>query len=110
MRSRYAAYAVGAVAHIIHTTHAASPHFEPDTKRWDGQIRTFCQAMNFTHLTIHSSSQTETEGHVHFTAGLVAGNEDRSFTERSLFYKVNGRWLYHSAVNPEKPSLISEQA
>ena len=103
MRSRYAAYAVRNAAYIIATTHPSSPHKDPLLDRWTKQICTFCDNTDFTHLTIHSSSQTETVGHVHFTAGLVAENEDRSFTERSLFYKVDGRWLYHSAVNPEEP-------
>ena len=108
MRSRYAAYAVGAVDHIIHTTHAASPHFDSDTNRWNEQIRTFCQAMDFTQLTIHSSNQTDTEGQVHFTAGLIAGNEDHSFSERSVFYKVNDSWMYHSAMGPQEDPVTSE--
>ncbi len=99
MRSRYAAYSVGAVAHIMGTTHPTSPHFDLDTKRWDEQIRSFCQAMDFAALTIHSSDQTGSDGHVHFTAGLLAGEDDHSFSERSVFHKVNGVWLYHSAMD-----------
>jgi SEC-C motif-containing protein len=107
MRSRYAAYSVGAVAHIMGTTHPTSPHFDLDAKRWDEQLRTFCQAMDFAHLTIHSSEQTESVGQVYFTAGLLAGEDDQSFSERSVFYKVNGVWLYHSAIDLE---ATSEQA
>jgi SEC-C motif-containing protein len=103
MRSRYAAYAVRNAEYIIGTTHSSSPHKDPWHERWAEQICNFCDNMDFPHLTIHSSSQTETEGHVHFTAGLIAGSEDRSFTERSVFYKVNGRWLYHSGVSLENP-------
>jgi SEC-C motif-containing protein len=98
MRSRYAAYSVGAVTHIMGTTHPTSPHFDPDTKRWTEQIRAFCQAMDFAALTVHSSEQTGSEGQVHFTAGLLDGEDDHSFSERSVFHRVNGLWLYHSGI------------
>lgn len=99
MRSRYTAYATGAVHHIIRTTHPSSPHFELDQSAWHTSVSRFCSTTQFEGLTVHSHSAKGDRGEVHFTATLVQSGTHTLMEERSLFLKQNGRWLYHSALS-----------
>ncbi len=96
MRSRYTAYATGAIRHIQRTTHPEGPHFDADTHRWHRQIEAFCTETEFTGLTIHLSEANGDRGSVHFTASLVQNGEAVPLEEHSDFYRIDGRWLYHS--------------
>ena len=96
MRSRYSAYAIGAVGHIIATTHPTSPHQVTDMARWRAEISAFCESTDFVSLTIHGTDASQREGWVHFTAELSVGGAPREMTERSMFYRVGARWMYHS--------------
>ena len=96
MRSRYTAYATGAGRHIQRTTHPEGPHFDSDTLRWHRQIETFCTETEFTGLTIHLSEPNGDRGSVHFTASLIHNGEAIPLEEHSDFYRIDGRWLYHS--------------
>ena len=99
MRSRYAAYALGHVSHIMNTTHPDGPHHQDARGPWHDQIQAFCEAVSFVGLTIHGSDHNDARGWVEFTAHLTQATEDASFTEHSLFLRDRGRWLYHSAVS-----------
>ena len=102
MRSRFAAYSVGAIAHIMTTTHPQSPHFRSNRGVWEAELRAFCQAMSFDGLQIHAHGMEGSEGFVDFTAQLSQDGQDRSFRERSRFMKVEGRWLYFSGSSPDR--------
>jgi len=97
MRSRYTAYAFGAVEHIIDTTHPDSPHFREDTQAWRVELEHFCETMAFNGLSILDTQSDQNGAEVHFRVHLSAQGEDHSFSERSLFHQVNKCWLYHSA-------------
>lgn len=97
MRSRYTAYAVGAVQHILNTTDPEGPHFQPNSRQWFDEVRAFSSAMSFEGLVIHESHEDGNEGSVSFSATLSQNGHDRSFSENSRFVQRNGRWLYHSA-------------
>ncbi len=97
MRSRYTAYAVGQVAYLMQTTHPAGPHYQPDLSRWQTELERFCRSTRFAGLTILSTEAGDPDtGWVTFTATLFQGQQDASFTERSLFKRVDGKWLYLS--------------
>ena len=97
MRSRYTAYAINNVAYIINTTHPQSPLYQANTAKWAVELGQFCASTRFERLTVQSTSSDSTEtGWVTFTATLFQGTRDVSFTERSLFRKQNGKWLYVS--------------
>ncbi len=96
MRSRYTAYAMGRVDHIISTTHPDSPHFEVDRAAWEASIRRFCNSTRFLRLRILEHSMDEDTGQVTFCASLEQGGRNASFTERSRFERVDGCWLYRS--------------
>jgi len=81
MRSRYSAYALGLVDYILLTQTLSTAR---------EQLSAFCKKTEFRGLEILS---VESE-HVTFRATLFQGDIDVSFTERSLFKKRGGRWLY----------------
>jgi SEC-C motif-containing protein len=87
MRSRFAAYALGKVGYIIQTERLA----EPSSRE---SLRRFCEQTEFVGLQILD----ETEETVTFRATLLQNGRDASFTERSLFVKERGRWLYVGAL------------
>ncbi len=94
MRSRYCAYARGLVEYIMATTHPDGPHQEDDPGAWADGIRAFTSNHRFVGLTILDHEESGDEGWVSFRAGLELAGEDASFSERSRFLRVEGRWFY----------------
>ena len=94
MRSRYAAYAMGQVDHILRTTHPLGPQFQSNDSAWRREVEYFCQVHRFVSLEVHDHSVQGTVGRVHFTAQLQHGENRVILEERSLFYRVHDRWLY----------------
>ena len=97
MRSRYTAYATGAVSHILRTTHAGGPQHQADAAQWRQSVAQFCDTYVFSDLCIHSHSEEGATGYVHFTASLVLGGELSLLEEHSVFHKVGEQWLYWGA-------------
>ncbi len=98
MRSRYSAYALCLPEYIIQTTDPGGPQFKPDLKQWTKEIAESCLKTEFKKLDI---LQFEEKGHtatVTFTAHLAQGYKDVSFTENSLFVKINGKWFYSAPL------------
>lgn len=104
MRSRYVAYALGAVSHIMATTATDSPHYRPDTSAWREELLVWCQQVQFRGLSVLASSQEEEVGFVRFFASLHTDGRDVSFGENSRFVRRDGRWLYVS------DAALSEEA
>jgi SEC-C motif domain protein len=104
MRSRYSAYALGLPAYIISTTHPANPQFCHDIAQWTQEISEFCFHTEFEKLEILDVQENDNFGTVTFVAHLTQNKKDVSFTERSLFEKIKGKWLYKSAQITEKHS------
>jgi SEC-C motif-containing protein len=96
MRSRYAAYALGLSDYIIQTTHPVSPHFCHDLTKWAKQISEFSSHTEFRGLEILQFQESNSSATVTFFAHLFQNKKDVSFTEKSHFEKVEGKWLYHS--------------
>lgn len=94
MRSRYVAYAVGDVGHVMRTTHPEGPHWEPDARAWAEELRRYCAAVRFEGLTVRSATTDGDTGAVTFFARLTANGRDLSFGEASRFARVDGKWLY----------------
>ena len=77
---------------------AFAEDYDPDLK-WatpmtDGNQ--FCDATTFVSLSVLDTTDGADGSFVTFTASLTQAGKDAGFTERSKFYKVDGRWLYHS--------------
>lgn len=97
MRSRFAAYALGRADHIVATTDPEGPMWQADEAGWHEQIAHFSETTRFLGLALLETPEPEgDEGSVTFRATLEQGGQDNSFTERSRFRRVDGRWLYHS--------------
>jgi SEC-C motif-containing protein len=94
MRSRFAAYAVGEAEYIVATTDPDGPQFQQDRERWLEDLRGFCASTSFDGLEVFAAEGTW----VSFRATLSQDARDVSFSERSTFRRVEGRWLYHSGV------------
>lgn len=89
MRSRYSAYAIKDIDYILDTTHPDHPDF-PKKER----IEKFCEKTQFDGLEILSSEEEDELAYVTFYARLSQDGQDLSFTEKSIFAKKDGRWLY----------------
>jgi peptide deformylase len=109
MRSRYAAYALSLADYIIHTTHPASPQFCSDPIEWARQISEFSSQTEFKELEILGFQERGSFATVTFVAHLLQNKKDVSFTERSYFEKVQGKWLYlRGQLAPgREPRLVS---
>lgn len=87
MRSRYSAYAVGAVDHLFRTWHPRTRPAEvsPD----EGLVWTALEV-----LDVHESDQGETNGVVEFRAYWTWQGQAGVLHERSRFENRAGRWVY----------------
>jgi SEC-C motif-containing protein len=107
MRSRFSAYAIRLVDYIIDTTHpenASKPH---NLRAWKKDLLGFAQNTRFEDLKILDFVHGDNDATVTFHATLKQGSKDASFTEKSIFYKVDGKWLYHSGTFPPGSAAIS---
>ena len=97
MRSRYSAYAMHHADYLIATTHPANPHYSDNLFNWKRAIlKSFSKDAVFKQLDIHDFQEKGVMATVTFTAHIVEGSLDRTFTEKSLFQKVKNQWYYLS--------------
>lgn len=109
MRSRYSAYALCLPEYIISTTHPASPQFQSEKNQWVQKISNFCLQTEFKNLEILNFQEKDQFATVTFIAHLSQNNKDLSFTEKSYFEKLKGKWLYRSGqlFEGHTPNLIT---
>jgi SEC-C motif domain protein len=101
MRSRFSAYAVGAVDYIVATTDPEGPQHQTDREAWAEEIREFSARTRFEKLEIRDVALLDPDhGEVLFFAKLTRSGQDVSFCERSSFVRRADRWLYVSGVVP----------
>ena len=99
MRSRYTAYALGRVDHILATTLPGSPAWN-EAPDWAEQVKAWCASTRFVGLRVlDAPSPTGDRGVVAFAATLWQSGEQTVLRERSAFHRVGGAWLYHSGVS-----------
>jgi len=110
MRSRFAAYALNLADYIITTTHPASPHYQTNKFGWKRGIAQFARSSQFERLEILDFKENGSTAMVVFVAYIKQEGRDASFSERSTFEKVKGRWLYRDGVTSEgvDHSLVKE--
>ncbi|MFY7842834.1 MAG: YchJ family protein [Rhabdochlamydiaceae bacterium] len=94
MRSRFSAYALCLPDYIILTTHPNNLEFDKNIKEWTKKISYFSLNTLFRGLKILEVKTNERFATVLFFAHLMQGEKDISFTEKSYFEKIDGRWLY----------------
>ena len=92
MRSRYTAYARGAIDHVV-ATHDPATAGDIDreaTLRWSKEAE-------WTGLAIaakENGGEGDDDGMVEFIARYRAGGHDLTHHERSRFRRIDGRWFY----------------
>lgn len=101
MRSRYCAYVRKNVDYIVKTTHPANHNKTTGGPKWKQEIAQFANETQFAGLKIVEFQDGNKSATVTFTAFLFQSGRDISFTEKSLFEKVNGAWLYKSGERLE---------
>ena len=87
MRSRYAAYAVGDLGHLVRTWH---PRTRPEPLTLD-------PAQAWTGLTVLDAvggGPGDDSGEVEFEAAFRSAGTDGRLRERSRFERRRGRWVY----------------
>jgi len=106
MRSRYSAYAAGAIDYLGDTLH---PDYKADwdrdaTERWASQSE-------WTGLEIHGTEgggENDDEGFVEFAASFKEKGEPKVHVERSRFLKHEGRWYYADGLTPKPATQRNE--
>lgn len=90
MRSRYTAFAVGDVEHLLASWHPAS---RPRSLSLDPEVR-------WTGLTVLATSGGfgGTTATVEFEARYDDGGQPGALHENSRFVREDGRWLYVAAI------------
>ena len=94
MKSRYSAYAMNNPDYIILTTPPASPKYLQKKFSWKRSISQFSRRFSFNQLEILDFNENNNGATVTFTAHLSEKDHDATFTEKSYFEKVKGRWFY----------------
>jgi SEC-C motif-containing protein len=101
MRSRYSAYSINLPDYLMATTHPKNEQYMEDAAAWKHSIQQFTKNTLFKSLEILNASEDGATATVTFRAGLMQGLKDISFTEKSSFEKIDGRWLYLDGVKDE---------
>ena len=106
MRSRYSAFAKGKVGYLVKTTHPNGSSYQRNTVQWRKNLKAHCKNTQFVGLKILAkTNDSPTTATVTFHASMLRDGQDVSFTEKSQFEKVKGRWLYLDAsdLQPTTP-------
>jgi SEC-C motif domain protein len=96
MRSRYSAYALDIPEYIMATTHPKGEHWCEDAIAWRMSISEFSRVSSFHRLEVCDFSEKDKTATVTFTAYITQHGQDVTFTEKSYFEEIEGKWLYHS--------------
>ncbi len=100
MRSRYTAYATGAVDYVV-ATH--DPQKQEDVD--ENAAREWSRSATWNGLEVHTSSADGDAGTVEFTANYTLRGQKLRHRERAVFKKVEGRWLYHDGEMVKPPPM-----
>lgn len=98
MRSRYSAYALNNADYILATTHPDHPDFALPAAVKKEQIQAFSKNTQFKGLKILEHVAAQPYSTVTFQAILVQKGRDATYTEKSEFAQIDGRWLYRRAL------------
>lgn len=94
MKARYSAYAVGNLNFILSTTHPKHVDTKKELALRRKEIEHFSRTTVFKRLEIVNEEPGELVSYVTFSVFLEQEGKPLSFTEKSTFEKVEGKWLY----------------
>lgn len=109
MRSRFSAYALNLPEYIIETTHPGSPGYLEDKAKWCEEIAAFSSETTFEGLEILGSQEKEHLAMITFVAHLKQNGKDATFTEKSYFERLRGKWHYRAGqlMDGHAPNLVT---
>lgn len=92
MRSRYTAYVLADINYLMQSHHSSTRPIneKKEIEEWMTQITW----RGLEILQTEKGTATNTEGMVNFNAYFIENNEKAVITERSVFVKENGHWVY----------------
>ena len=96
MKSRFTAFAVGNSDYIIDTTHKDNVEYSDDMEALKGAIDNVIASTSYKKLKVLDFIDGIDEAFVTFFIEADQQGLDVSFTERSKFKRVDGKWLYLS--------------
>ena len=102
MRSRYSAYVLNKSDYIVETTHPANSQYSKNLFEWKRSISQFSLMTTFHQLEILDFTENDTFATVTFVAHVSQDGKDATFTEKSLFEKINHLWLYREGCAIDK--------
>ncbi len=105
MRSRYSAFATGAIDHVLAT-------MAPKLRRQqdEGALRTWAETSQWCGLeiiTVEDGGEDDQQGSVEFMARYRNKDHDELHHERAVFRRHGGHWLYEDGqeISHKKPVL-----
>ena len=107
MRSRYSAYVLGNIEHIVRS-HLPAKGEEVDLEA----VTRFSKESDWQGLTIVSTERggpEDTDGTVEFIARYKAGGKDHAHHERAIFRKVEDRWMFIDGKEVKPPPVRREE-
>ncbi|MGC2855745.1 YchJ family protein [Novispirillum sp. DQ9] len=106
MRSRYSAFATGAVSYLHETLSAeAREDYDP------AHVEDWARGSEWLGLDIRATEDgaaTDEDGWVEFVARFRFEGEDRAHHESSYFIKRDGQWLYHAGNLGPRPRRVQK--
>jgi SEC-C motif domain protein len=105
MRSRYTAYVIGAIEHVV-ATHEPSTRHEIDEKG----AREWSKSADWQGLEVHEvvGGADDEEGQVEFTARYAMQGRAVAHRERATFKKIGGTWFYVDGDMVKPPPVVRE--
>ena len=94
MRSRYSAFALGAVDYLVETTHPSHPDAGAPREDLVASLRRVTSSCRYPGLVVLDARSEGDEGQVLFRARVFQKGKDLSFTELSDFARDDGKWKY----------------
>jgi SEC-C motif-containing protein len=94
MRSRFSAFAVGAVDHLVRTIHPEHVDAQVPEATLRSTLLAASRAYKYTGLTIEDHVEHGDRAEVQFVAKVFQSGVDCSFRERSRFVRHEGAWRY----------------
>ncbi len=97
MRSRYTAFTLGNGEYLMKSWHADHRNLseQKETEQWAKSVKW----MKLQIDAVEAGQADDTEGYVTFQAFFSDKGKVFKIHEKSLFYKVDGEWYYHSGIH-----------
>ncbi len=107
MRSRYSAYVLGEIDHLIDSVHPDSPGDadRESTEAWSKAA----DWQRIEVLDVVGGGENDDDGEVEFIAHFKVQNIPQQHRERASFKKLDGKWLYFDGEQKKQEPIRSKK-